>query len=389
MRLLLITERFAPDVGGVARSADRTAKTLTRLGVEVHVLALTRTLAPGTLESTEMEHGGGVIRVHRLGLFGKLDFSLQYATNVLDWLHGDHHFDAVWGHYLFPAGFLAVHFAGSIDVPVTVSARGNDVDRLTFPPGDFARLTWTIDGADVVSTVSQDLATKIDRLLRRPVNCQVVANSVDVETFAPGPPNQALREQLGCRPDEVVIGFCGELRQKKGFPFLLQALTHIRRDRPACFLVIGEARPREQTELATYALDHRDDVERILITGHLEHQSEVAEHLRLCDLTLQPSIWDGMPNAVLEALSTGVLTLASDAGGIPEVIRHDDNGFMVSKSELHRLGEAALEVLDLPDARKAEVRKAARDSIVDHFSGAREEAALRQVLQRLSKSSNA
>src|SRR5262249_10311283 len=163
---------------------------------------------------------------------------LQHTMNLLEWLHGEHPYAAIWGHYLFPAGFLAVTAARWFGIRSTVSARGNDVDRMTFPPGDFARLLWTLERADLVTAVSRDLARKIAVLTRRDLDIEVVPNVVDPETFSPGPPDPELRRLLGIGPDEAVLGFCGELRHKKGLPFLLGALREVRSTRPACLLVI-------------------------------------------------------------------------------------------------------------------------------------------------------
>lgn len=135
-RVLMLVERFPPDLGGLARSGARTAAALARLGVEVDVVAWTKTCPPGALESIdagEVAPAARGVRLHRVGLYAHLDFSLQHTLNVLEWLHGTRRFDAVWGHYLFPAGFVAVLFAAQAGLPAAVSARGNDVDRLTFP----------------------------------------------------------------------------------------------------------------------------------------------------------------------------------------------------------------------------------------------------------------
>lgn len=386
IRLLLITERFAPDVGGVARSATRTAAAIARLGIEVHVLAWTRTLPAGQLEThvEPAEHPGGArLFLHRLGLFANLDYSLQHTLIVLEALHRQHPFDAAWGHYLFPAGFLAVLFAETERMPVTVSARGNDVDRLMFPPGDFARLLWTLERARLVTTVSADLARKVRVLspaIRPP---HVLPNSVDAELFQPGPGEPGLRSTLGIEPDETVLGFSGELRQKKGVVPLLQAFVEVRRTRPACLLVIGELRFRDEAALASFAAEQPAARARLIVTGHLEDQRDVARHLRLCELFLQPSFWDGLPNALLEAMACSRLVIASDAGGIPEAVEHGRSGFLVPRTELHRLGEAIQEVLALPAEQRQTIADAARHRVVETFSSAREEAELRAVLQEL------
>ena len=80
------------------------------------------------------------------------------------------------------------------------------MDRMMFPPGDFARLLWTLDRAAVVTSVSNDLKEKVNVLLGRDAGVEVIGNVVDTEAFTPGEPNVALREQLGISSDEAVLG---------------------------------------------------------------------------------------------------------------------------------------------------------------------------------------
>ncbi|MBB77213.1 MAG: glycosyl transferase family 1 [Planctomycetaceae bacterium] len=389
-KLLLIAERFPPDLGGVARSALRTAQAIAGLGWEVHVLAWTKTLPAGVLETFFPEGHDDPTRgpiLHRLGLYSNWDFSLQHTWNVLEHLHGEFEFSAVWGHYLFPAGYMAVVFAESAGIASTVSARGNDVDRLMFPPGDFSRLLWTLQRATLVSCVSRDLASKIKLLLGDSSEIVVLPNVVDTELFTPlAPPGTPeLRTTLGIHPEEVVLGFCGELRHKKGLPHLFSALHEVRQTRPACLLVIGEVRPREQAHITTFAAEHPADAGRILVTGHLESPVDVARHLHLCDVTLQPSVWDGLPNAVLESMACGKIVVASDAGGIPEAVEHGVHGFLVSKMQLPRFGEAIGEVLDLPAADRVAIAAAARERMETSFHSDVEGARLEALLSRVAE----
>lgn len=386
--LLLIAERFPPDLGGVARSAVRTAEAISGLGWEVHVLAWTKTLPAGVLETFFPEDHDSSMRrpvLHRLGLYSNWDFSLQHTWNALEQLQQKFRYSAVWGHYLFPAGYMAVVFAESAGIVSTVSARGNDVDRLMFPPGDFSRLLWTLQRANLVSCVSRDLSRKIKLLAARSDEVVILPNVVDTELFNPAAPpgTDALRASAGIQPDELVLGFCGELRHKKGLPHLFAALHQVRQTRSACLLVIGEVRPREQAQITTFSAEYPDDAERILVTRHLEAQADVMRYLHLCDVTLQPSVWDGLPNAVLEAMACGKLVIASDAGGIPEAIEHGVDGFLIPKMQLHRLGEAIGEVLDLSEPEKGAIETAARKRVEDCFHPRGEVVRLEALLQRL------
>jgi len=362
-----------------------TERSLAAMGIPTQVFAWTRSLPPGHLHSEDLPVDGpsrATITVHRMGLFANIDFSLQYSMNILEWLQQRHAFNLVWGHYLFPAGFVAVLLAEQENIASTVSARGNDGDRMMFPPGDFARLTWTLSRARSITAVSQDLARKIRLLLGGDRRVDLVPNVVDTDRFLAAPPDPVLRSARGILPDEAVLGFCGELRQKKGLTFLLQALAEVRSVRPACLLVIGEVRAREQALLSTYATEHPEAAQRILVTDALEDPSEVARHLNLCDVFLSPSLWDGLPNALLEAMACERPVLASDAGGIPEVIRHGENGFLIPKSSLDHLGTATLELLALPEAKRRAIGAAARDTIAKRYHPDVEARALETVLEQ-------
>ena len=383
-RLLLITERFPPDVGGLASSANRLTESLCNLGVEVDILAWSRYLQAGEVRSESLLSPHVLQgQVYRVGLYRHWDMTMPHTLNVLDWLQRSRGYDAVWGHYLFPAGFLATWFAALNGLPSTVSARGNDLERTMFPPGDFARLLWTLQQADVITAVSTDMARKITVLSQRQ-DVLVLKNAVNQQIFKPSSGSvNSLRIALGIQDEEVVLGFSGELREKKGQQFLLNALTTVRAKRPAYLLIIGEVRTSQEAALQLYAAQHPEDAQRIIITGHLPSQIEVAQHLQLCDVYLQPSLWEGMPNALLEALACGCLCIASDAGGIPEVMESGKQGFIIERFHLHRLGEAVLECLDLNPAIRQQIITAGRDRIQAEFSLEQEKIGLQAVLSRL------
>lgn len=381
-RLLLITERFPPDIGGVARSADRIATALCQLGFCVDVITWSRYLQPG--EVVPQVEACKPLRVYRMGLYRQWDMTLPHTLNLMDWLHQMHQYSGIWGHYLFPAGFLGTWFAQLNHLPSLVSARGNDIDRTLFPPGDLARLQWTLIHASLITTVSRDMSHKITTLTDRD-DVIVLKNAVDHTVFSPvsSLPLADLRPALGIADQELVLGFSGELREKKGQQFLLHALTAVRSHFPACLLIIGEVRPSSQTLLQNYAIAHPDDAQHIKITGHLNDPENVAQHLQCCDLYLQPSLWEGMPNALLEAMACGCCCIASDAGGIPEVIESGKTGFLLPRAQLHHLGEAILECLALAPAERQAIGQAARDYMQAEHSLDREQAQLKQIMFQL------
>ncbi len=388
-KLLFIAERFPPDLGGLAASAGRIAHALVELGWQVDVLVWSRQLPAGDVRGPSVENRDTAAspRVYRLGQYRNWDMNFNYAMNVIDWLRQHRNYRLVWGHYLFPAGFLATWFGGLHSVPSVVSARGNDVDRGAFGLSDFGRLRWTLEQADLITSVSEELAAKLAIICQRDDIC-ILKNAVNSAIFTPASDpeaEQTLKQRLGIAPEETVLGFSGELREKKGQAFLLQALTEVRQKRPACLLVIGEIRATQEAHLEAYGLNFPEDHARLIVTGHLEDPRRVAEHLRLCDLFLLPSLWEGMPNALLEALACGRPCLTSDAGGIPEIIRHGEQGFMLPRHQLHRLGQAALECLALPPVQRQAIAEAGRQRVLEEFSPKMEKQRLATFLGKLEE----
>jgi glycosyltransferase involved in cell wall biosynthesis len=376
-RLIFIAERYPPDLGGVATSAGRISHALIGIGVDVDVITWSRNLEPGVVVQE-----GDNPTLYRIGRFRQWDAILPHTMNLVDWLTSSRKYDAIWGHFLAPAGFLAAWIGRMKGIPSTVSIRGNDLDRDMFPPGDFARLLWTLQNADCITAVTQELACKVAALSGRK-DVFRLRNAVDPEAFRPLAPDADLRHRLGIRPNEVVLGFAGELREKKGLQYLLQALRDVQEKRPACLLVIGEVRPSEVVRLMQSLGPGTLEENRILVTSRLATPAEVNRHLQLCDVYLQPSLWDGMPNALLEAMAAGCGCIGSDAGGIPEMITPGVDGIIVPRWQLHRLGHAVMEWLDAELAHRARIRSAARDRVLAGFSFDGERRQLQEVIGRL------
>ncbi len=376
-RLLFLSERYPPDLGGVATSSGRISRALADIGCGVDVITWTRSLQPGVVS-----HEEGNPAVYRMGRYREWDTTMPHTLNLFDWLNTKHSYQAIWGHYLAPAGFLATWLGRLKNIPTTVSVRGNDLDRDMYPPGDFSRLLWSLNNATCVSAVTRDLAAKVTALCGRQ-DVVWLKNAVDSKIFFPTHPNAELRERLGIRAAEIVLGFAGELREKKGQHFLFEALRTIRETRPACLLIIGEVRPSEMPRLMQWTGAGSLEEHRILVTGQLATPSEVNQHLQLCDVYLQPSLWDGMPNALLEAMAAGCGCIGSDAGGIPEAIVNGENGILLPRWQLQHLPHAVLQWISRPPEYRAQIRQAARERVVADYGSDVERRQLQSLLERL------
>ncbi|MHB9025619.1 MAG: glycosyltransferase family 4 protein [Armatimonadota bacterium] len=357
-RILFLTERFPPQVGGVGISAERLARGLAARGHLVHIFHLQAGGDPGVVCSGRE----GELMVHRLGTLDAMDLTLQLAGNALAHLHDRVGFHIYHGHFATPAGYLAAFYARKHGGKSFVSARGNDVDRGMFAPEQFPFLRWTLEHADGIGCVSRELVEKCAVLSGRE-DIRYHPNSVDAVFYHPEPANAALREALGIT-DEAVLGFIGELRFKKGTHFLLEALRQVREKKPAKLLLVGGMRGEDRAYLRRYLRRFPDLRSDIHLVDYVHDREQLRAYYNLMDVVLSPSLWDGMPNSVLEAMACGRVVLASDVGGIRDVITHGQTGLLIGVHELARLGEGCLEILKAGTRFREVLGRRARKHVV-------------------------
>jgi glycosyltransferase involved in cell wall biosynthesis len=366
-RILFVTERYYPDIGGLARSGQRIASTLAELGHSVEVFALSAELESGQASSEKVSNN---LTVHHFGRSKQIDFTLQQAMIFLEWLHtrndGKQPIDLVWSHYAMSNGYFGIWFAKHFGLKSILAVRGNDVDRQILPPGDLSRLNWSLQNATQVVAVSSDLAAKVKTI--SDVSAQVLPNSVDAQVFCSGKSSEALREKYKIAAEQLVLVFSGELRAKKGLPMLIECYRQLAIKRPTKLLIIGDVRVKEkgrfQKETAGLPAAKRD----IVCTGHLPELADVVEHLRLGDVFVLPSLWDGLPNSLLEAMAVGIPVIASDAGAIGEVITDGQNGIMIPRTHLHQMANKIEHFLSKPAAERNEMATRARSYVEEYHS---------------------
>lgn len=222
--------------------------------------------------------------------------------------------DVVVGYYGTLHGYAAAVAAAEVGVPAVVCLRGNDVDRDPAEPERRARLERAVQSAAAVTAVSREMVAKLRALTG--VEARFVANSVDTGAFHPDPgAGAAFRARHGLDGERPVLGVFGELKPKRGL------------DRLAA---LGAALESWQVLLVGAV---RADVRAQVLAGwrHIDYVRDIAE-LRAayaaCEAIAHPSHYDGMPNVVLEAMACGRAVIASPVGGIPDVIRSGENGFL-------------------------------------------------------------
>ena len=133
----------------------------------------------------------------------------------------------------------------------------------------------------------------------------MIRNGIDKSVFRPGPARQRAADHV------PTIGALGRLVHQKGFDVLLEALPTVTAQRPVRLVIAGEGELRPELEAAAEGLP-------VSFPGALQGPEAVADFLRSLDLFVMPSRYEGLPNAVLEALACGAPVVATDVPGMAE-----------------------------------------------------------------------
>ena len=363
-KVCFLSDTYPPDVGGLAISTERNARLLAQAGHEMHVCVPSASLPPGKVQKT-VENG---VEVHRLGPQKKIHDTLTDWFELVTGLGRELSFDLLHGFFAAYAGYLAAYAARYLGarigatVPSVVSVRGNDLDRLLFDPARAPFILYALEQADAVTAVTQDLRRKVLALVNRQKVVHV-PNSVDAELFRPSNPNVALRTKLGL-DQGYVLGFVGEARAKKGLSLLLKAFAKVATKVDAHLLLIGGLWPKDEE---VYQLFCRRNPQLSLHLVPYVPQSELVGYYNLMDLVLMPSLRDGLPNALLEAMACERTVVASDVGGLSDVIEDGENGFLIPPRDKQALVDRTLSALADADQRRV-LGRAARETILRDYT---------------------
>jgi glycosyltransferase involved in cell wall biosynthesis len=221
---------------------------------------------------------------------------------------------------------------------------------------DRTLLRWT-DEVICVARSDRDLA--LEERLASPGHVSVVYNGIDVARFER---TRADERRMAPPNREIIVGTVGRLHEQKGHVHLLQAASFIHGACPQVrFRIIGDGPLRELLERQARALGLDGIVE------FLGARDDVPEQLRRFDLFVLPSLWEGMPYVLLEAMAAGVPVVASDVDGVREIISNDEEGVVVSPRDTQALGAAVIDLVR-NDARRAELGARGAQVVRERFS---------------------
>ena len=238
-------------------------------------------------------------------------------------------FDVIDSHFVYPDGFAAVLLGKILKKPVTISARGSDVnvykDLRVIPH----LLRYALNRADRVVAVSQALAGAIEGLGIAKEKIVVIPNGVDCSKFFQEPQDEA-RKKVGFRSGKTLLSI-GHLTRNKGFDLLVHALKILidrRKSDDLQLIIIGEGAMRGELEELVVSLDLH---ERVQFVGAIPHH-QLRAWYSAADVFCLASDREGWPNVVVESLACGTPVVATKAGGIPEIVNGRHLGILTERT---------------------------------------------------------
>jgi phosphatidyl-myo-inositol dimannoside synthase len=251
-------------------------------------------------------------------------------------------FDLVQAHWIVPNGPIAARAAARSSLPLVVSLHGSDISVAEHSGALGRAARWTFGRAAAVTAPSDDLLERAQRLGAKGL-LERIPYGADVEalTADPGAAAQA-RETLGLRSDAVVVAGIGRFVHWKGFDYLIEAFAKTVEAIPELRLVlIGDGDLRDELTAHAQSLG----VAEAVVFPGMATRDAIPAYLAAADIVAVPSIHyegyvDGLPNVALEAMAAGKPLIATRVGGLPQLVRAEENGLLVDEKDAVQLAEA-------------------------------------------------
>lgn len=247
-------------------------------------------------------------------------------------------------------------------VPVRVASQRNSLP-------DYSPLLLKFDGAvansRLVSAMTAPSQKTVDFCIDtqgiRTEKLHLILNGVQLpDTHIKPIEALQLREMLGIEPEQKVVLTIGRYHPQKGHRYLIEAATQLNRS-DVVFLCVGDGALRDQLAQQIESVGMTDGIRLLGV------RDDVPQLLAISDLFVLPSLYEGMSNALLEAMAARVPVLVTDVDGTRELVTHKETGFVVPAGDASALANALKTMLD--DPQKGErMAEAGYEHVARHFS---------------------
>lgn len=368
MKIAMIGQ-FPPHIGGVGVHINSLSKELLKNGEEVFVITYPHKDIKNEVNKDYMDNNGiKVIGTRGINIPGLRSlFYVLFGTINLIRIVRKYNIDIIHGHYLYPAGLIAVLGGMFTKKKVYVTSHGSDMFCL-YPQHKFMRpiIRFVLKRADVVLAVSESLKEEILKTNIPNIEKKVRLNwnTVDINEFkianndsdhhSKNNSNYNFKNELNIPKDKPIILFVGNIIKRKNVATIIDAKKQLKSD---CFLVVVGDGPllnslKEKVKV--------ENVEDVIFTGA---RNDIANVIQSSDLLILPSYSESFGLVLIEALACGKPVIGSNVGGIKEIIT-DDVGLLVEPTDFRGLANSIDLILSDKKLRE-KFQSNARDRAMD------------------------
>ena len=239
--------------------------------------------------------------------------------------------------------------------------------------------SWIAREAQKILLLSRSLTSLSDRMGIERSKTVVIPSGIDTEYFSPESSDtkekaSRLRDELDLN-DEITIGYVGRLFPAKGLTYLFSAMKQIQDSHPnVALLIVGDGAQRSELETIAKTMKIR--------TIFAGWQHDVLPYYALMDVFVLPSLFEGLPNVILEAMAMKTAVVATNVGGNPDVLTHGENGFLVPTRDASKLAWA-LEKLVEDDDLRIKMAENNRRKVEEHFKWSKTVEKVEKVYREL------
>ena len=349
-----------PTYGGSGVVATELGKALAEHGHEIHFIASDLPF--------RLSHVAGNIFFHEVNvqsypLFDYPPYTLSLTSKMVD-IAKHVGLDLLHVHYALPHASSAVMArqilnAEHLELPVVTTLHGTDITLIGQDPSFAPVVAWSINESDGVTAVSEHLRQETYDHFEVTKDIEVIPNFIDTDRFVRQ--DKEHFKQALCPNGEKVIVHISNFRPVKNAQQVVEVFHRLQNGTSNVkLLLVGDGPDRVPTERKARELGVFDDVR------FLGKQDPVEEILSIADVFLMPSGSETFGLAALEAMACEVPVVATDVGGLPELIVHGETGFLCPLDDVEAFTECTRRLLT-DDELHDEMASAARRRAVETF----------------------
>jgi len=364
MKVLMFSPNYYPYIGGAEVFAQEIAERLVRDGHEVDVIT---GLLDENLEKFEIINGVNIyrVRIYKGKYYVRYLSSLSYVFSSLLKalrLRKARRYDIIHAHAEV-GGIAGVIFKKLVRRPLLVTVQGGAPSDMVLRNKIIRRVVgWCFVNSNAVHVISRYLKERAKLLGAKKII--LIPDGVDDTKFHPMSKEDLKRKHGFYTDRRIILTVCpGHFRGKNpssydtGYPSLIKAFGELTKEIPDLQLVfIGEGHKRNEFKDIAAAL-HVED--RVTFLGFIPHDM-LPDYFGMAEVFIRPSVGEGLGIAFIEAMACGVPVIGTNIGGIPDIIKHGENGLMVSPYNVEDIMNALRKILEDEIFRKKLIKEGLR-----------------------------